>query len=167
MNSINTTTSTNNTNENRIFNAIYDSIDTVIPYDVKWNNGTGYFDKAVHVSLAHGTLAKSFTAGQNNRKLILIGTMFGTIVLFERYTDGNNGVIVSNVPGEIRQMQLIPSGRIGADQILEITGVMVIDDRASLFKHNGICWKLDMMLDVFSGEFKRRNEKRLRAEEEE
>lgn len=162
MNSIVKTTSTpvvritNKTEENMVFNAIYDRIDTVIPYDVNWNNGTGYFDKAVDVKLEPGQRAKSFTAGENNRKLIFIGTIFGAVVLFERYTDGNNGVIVSNTSGEVRQLNLVPSGRLGADQITEIMGAFVHADATDFFEYGNVNNRISQMVDLFSGEYNRR-----------
>ena len=79
----------------RVFEQAFCGITNVITFDPTWANGTGYFDGAVKVPMAIGAVAKSNdTAG---RRIILIGTRFGTVVVFDRYsgqTDG--GVYVHN-----------------------------------------------------------------------
>lgn len=71
-----------------------------IPFQEKFNNGTGYYDHAVNadLGLAVGEIGKSISPAPNNRKLLIIGTSIGNMVIFERYTNGAGGVFVSNVP---------------------------------------------------------------------
>ena len=74
-------------------------------FDVEWANGTGYYDYATDdesIKLAKGEMLASLDTG-SNRKLLLIGTGQDTsVVLFERYSNGQNGVIVSNTPRHLR-----------------------------------------------------------------
>lgn len=64
-----------------------------IEFKVEWKNGTGYFDGA-----AEGKYAPRVTSGQalsfvddNKRRGIIVGSRFGNIVVFERYSpDGDN-----------------------------------------------------------------------------
>lgn len=92
-------------------------IDTVIPFDPAWSNGTGYFDHAVtaNLDLKPGQIVKSIS--DNDRLLVIVGTTFGNAVFFERYspetTDGvisYSPIITSNVPMKLRGV--VPSGAI-------------------------------------------------------
>lgn len=123
----NGTVKNNDTPANQVFNKVYNLIETEIPFDEKWNNGTGYMDRAINVTLSPGAFAKSRTSGANNRKIILIGTRFGTVVVFERYTEGQNGVFVSNTPSMIRRFcfSYFPEGRLGAVDLLHIFGLWI------------------------------------------
>ena len=85
------------------FTNVFNEITNVIPYNTEWENGTGYFDNAVYsVALNPGERAKSTsTVG---RRIVFIGTRFGTCVFFERYlaeAGSNNIRVVSNVPERI------------------------------------------------------------------
>ena len=81
------------------FNAALTSITVELTFSEDWNNGTGYFDGAVLVQLAPGQVAKSMCP-KTERKLILVGTAVGTVVVFERYKpNGNNSFVLTyNAP---------------------------------------------------------------------
>lgn len=81
------------------FTERYNEVTKEIEFDPKWANGTGYYDHAVKmVKLEPGEVAKSFDAG-TGRRLIFIGTRFGTIVAFDRYSNqSENGVYTTNEP---------------------------------------------------------------------
>ena len=82
----------------RTFYECLTKINTHIPFDPTWANGTGYYDHAAKLEIQEGTWCWSYDQG-TNRYLILIGTRFGTIVVFERYSHGGKSpVIVSNCP---------------------------------------------------------------------
>lgn len=99
----------------------YNKIEKSIPFNKDWNNGTGYYDGAVHdVKLEPGEEAKSISPMPNNRRIIFIGTQLGTIVLFERYTNGADGVIVKNISGAMRRLSIIPDGQVGYDALSNI-----------------------------------------------
>lgn len=86
----------------RAFAHHFDSITTVVPFQVEWNNGTGYMDGAVKTPLAQTSKSECPNTG---RRLILIPTQFGgNVVVFERFKpkQERSPVIVSNVPGALR-----------------------------------------------------------------
>ena len=105
------------------FTAAFDSITTEIPFNKDWSNGTGYFDNAVVGSaapeLAPGQLVKSKTPG--GRKIILVGTRIGNVVVFERYDD-DKSVIVANYGSAIAQLGNIKSGALDIDSVCNIVG---------------------------------------------
>lgn len=73
-------------------------INANIPFDPTWANGTGYYDKATKAEVLEGTWCWSHDPS-TNRFLVMIGTRFGTVVVFERYSHGSKTpVIVSNCP---------------------------------------------------------------------
>lgn len=82
-----------------IFNKVYDNpaIQT-IPFNKDWSNGTGYFDNAVagiHAPvIPAGEIVKSVTPG--NRKILIVGTPIGNMVVFQRYDNGQHDVYVYN-----------------------------------------------------------------------
>lgn len=82
----------------RVFYSCLEKIPESVSFDPSWSNGTGYYDNATKAPVpvskwvwCHDSIT--------NRHLILIGSRFGTIVIFERYTHGSKTpVIVCNVP---------------------------------------------------------------------
>ena len=86
----------------RSFVEMYNDPKTLaVQFQESWNNGTGYMDGATKLLIPRGQIRKSVTDPINNRKLLLIGTRFGTVVVFERYTDGNNGIYACNWPSRV------------------------------------------------------------------
>ena len=87
-----------NTNyEGQLFNRVFNSIEDVIEFDPTWGNGTGYFNYATTVPVEVGALKAS--RDTYGRRIILIGTRYGTVVIFDRFkgqTEG--GIYVKNVP---------------------------------------------------------------------
>lgn len=82
----------------RTFYECLAKIKNYVEFDTVWSNGTGYYDGACKVEIPEGTWCWSLDA-VTNRFLILIGTRFGTVVVFERYQHGSKTpVIVSNTP---------------------------------------------------------------------
>ena len=106
-----------------IFTERYNQVTTVIDFDPKWANGTGYYDHAVEkVDLKPGEMAKSFDAG-TSRRIILVGTRFGCVVVFDRYSNqGEGGVYVTNEPNEFVVKQFVPSGSIGEHSMYVLLG---------------------------------------------
>ena len=79
------------------FKAHFEKITEELPYDKAWENGTGYFDPATKLALEPGKMVKSRSL--KGRRIILIGTRFGTVVVFDRYTEQDDGgVYVNNIP---------------------------------------------------------------------
>lgn len=71
------------------FNSIASDIYKRIEFKEEFKNGTGYLDPVVRlVVLEQGE--EKFMIDNFGRRCILIGTLFGTVVLFERYTDSHN-----------------------------------------------------------------------------
>ncbi len=108
---------------NSTFTSRYERIETVIPFDPEWKNGTGYLDGAINVKLAAGVCAKSYD--DFNRRIILIGTPVGTIVLFDRHTGNDdpekeNIVVVINRPWSLAR--LLPEGSQSDDEFNRIVG---------------------------------------------
>lgn len=90
-----------------------------IDFDPSWKNGTGYFNGATKVEVEVGKTAA--TVGDCGRRILLIGTEHGSIVLFERYTAGHGPfVVVHNEPFEMRHE--IPSGNLTVAQLTQILG---------------------------------------------
>ena len=73
---------------------------TKVDFDVNWRNGTGYYNGATKVAVPAGEIWASEDEAPNSRRILLIGTIMGTFVVFERYTPGLNSpfVLVSNKP---------------------------------------------------------------------
>lgn len=82
------------------FNEMFAFITNEIPFNAEWNNGTGYYNGACKgddkVVLAAGEMAKCISPMPNNRKMIFVGTPVGTVVVFERFTDGDKGIYMFN-----------------------------------------------------------------------
>lgn len=77
-----------------------------LEFNPKWSNGAGFFDYAVHGEHApvvpRGTAMKSTAPG--GRRLIIIGTRLGNVVVFERTTATSGKTkphVVYNAPSMI------------------------------------------------------------------
>ena len=116
--------STNSNLPGSIFQRIFREIQTEVPFDPSWANGTGYLDGAVYHPLPPGKMAK--TIDNYDRRVILIGTRFGTVVVFDRYrgqTDG--GVYVSNRPRSVAIDALMTGTAIGGGEMACVLGDFV------------------------------------------
>ncbi len=87
------------------------NIERFVPFDPKWNNGTGYFDHLVKddLKLEDGEVVRF--ADYMMRNGIVIGSPLGNLVIFERRArkldkvQPNDAVIVvTNLPRELRWM---------------------------------------------------------------
>ena len=102
----------------KIFQRIFHEIQTEVPFDPSWANGTGYLDGAVSHPLPPGKTTDNY-----DRRVILIGTRFGTVVVFDRYrgqTDG--GVYVSNRPNSTTIDALMTGTAIGGGEMACVLG---------------------------------------------
>lgn len=101
-----------------LFNIAFDqALD--IEFNPDWSNGTGYYDKAVlskvSPKLNPGEVRRCISAGANNRKIILVGTRLGNVVIFQRYTNSDE-VYVTNMHYAIASMTGI-RGAVSEDQM--------------------------------------------------
>ena len=74
----------------------------IVPFKHEWNNSTGYYDGATddeELNLQRGQIVASRSPEPNNRKLLIRGLGNGyNVVIFERYTNGQHGILVQNKP---------------------------------------------------------------------
>lgn len=86
-----------------LFLRTYKEIEITIPYTHDWDNGTGYLDYAVKAKLETENKAK--TEDEFGRKIILIPTELGNIVVFERYAPSHGPrILVANAHDLIRKV---------------------------------------------------------------
>lgn len=75
-----------------IFSSAFGKITDEIEYNRNWSNGAGFHDYAVYgenaIVLHSGQVVKSISPG--GRRLIFIGSLLGSIVVFDRYGDQIN-----------------------------------------------------------------------------
>ena len=130
----------------KTFQAMFEKIQTVIPFNAEWNNGTGYFNDIVSqdtVKLENGQMAKS--TDTSNRKIVMVGTRFGNVVLFERYSGGLNDVITSNVPPEVSK--LFGGSSLGSKTSEEVIELLLGQTYSSIPKNIGI--KIEEMFSAW------------------
>lgn len=102
-----------------LFEKAFNNVNTKeIKFDHNWSNGTGYFDFAVigdHVpTVPSGTMVKTQTP--HGRKIIIIGTILGNVVVFQRY-DGRDDIYVLNTTTNISHGGWFESGRLDDRQM--------------------------------------------------
>lgn len=101
-----------------------------IEYNPDWNNGTGYFNGAVNAELPEleiGEVGRCKAPAPNNRRILIVKTQFGNVVVFERYTpkeDGAlNGPLAINMPDLVRESEMIGTeGALTMEQLVNIFG---------------------------------------------
>lgn len=89
-----------------LFVAAFDAITTTVDYSQDWENGTGYLDFAVKAKFDHpvGTVLKCMSSDDRRIIIIVMGGVFGNVVLFERYSHGARGAVVFNMVTPIYQL---------------------------------------------------------------
>lgn len=79
-------------NTHELFLHVYNGISNLIQFDPVWSNKIGHFHHAVDGDTAPkiktGKIGKAITPG--GRKIILIGTRLDNVILFERFSKGEN-----------------------------------------------------------------------------
>ena len=110
---------------NEIFTTAYSKITKTIPFNEKWNNGTGYFDGAFKGEYAPvvepGQLVKSIDP--DGRRIIIVGTRLGNIVVFDRYSNWEqNTVFVYQATKEVRALKYFDGFRLGESDLLLLLG---------------------------------------------
>lgn len=100
------------------FHTAFQAISLEVEFKMDWKNGTGYFQCDKVDRITEGDRAKC--VDDHGRRMILIGTRVGTIVLFERHNT-NTGVIVANVPEDLASVFDL-SGALTHEKIDFITG---------------------------------------------
>lgn len=118
------------------FNNTFNRIATTVAFDPKWENNTGYFDHCVKTDLGlrPGDVAKS--VDQNDRRIILIGTRFGNVALFERYSPTKTTLsfkVVGNYPSALRGFY---AGAMGIGTALTEEGLEHLVDKDAPDKFN-------------------------------
>lgn len=105
---------TNNTSfVQQSFERAFDAVEKVA-YNPEWKRGD-YLNGACEVELHPGQIVGSTVEGADARRMIIIGTISGTVVIFERFTQGTGSpfVLVSNAPAALRF--ILPSGSLDDD----------------------------------------------------
>ena len=72
-----------------LFNSLYAGADE-IKFNPEWKNGTGYFDNITRADL----VSRSRFIDDRNRRVVVIPTVDEIVVMNERFTDGENEIIV-------------------------------------------------------------------------
>lgn len=110
------------TGAGRIFSQVFEKIENVIEYSRSWENKTGYLDNAASiVNLKPAEMAKS--VDHNGRRIILIGTRFGTVVVFDRFIgQTNGGVYVTNAPRNYIFRALMSGTAVGEQEMALLLG---------------------------------------------
>ncbi len=100
----------------------FEKLSNEVEFKEGWKNGTGYFDGAVKDKVLEvGERARC--TDPHGRRMILVGTPFGTAVAFERYVDSEDSskVIVSNMPRAARMM--VADGAMNENDIMNSFGM--------------------------------------------
>ncbi len=113
---------------NSVFSKAYDAETTKpVEFQSEWNNGTGYFDALVHANLdlLPGELARAWTGDVNRRRVVIMATVFGNVVVFDRFTDNPaqpNPVFTFNAPSILSQLGFLESGALNGDALTKLLG---------------------------------------------
>lgn len=125
-----------------IFNNTFNNAEVEgIEFNPSWKNGTGYFDNAVYVDLQPGEMRKC--RDDQGRRLILIGTRFKTIVVFDRFKNQeDDGVYVTNFKKNVLLGTLLSGNSVGEQEMITLMGSW------GNLKHN-IGRKIEQIAELF------------------
>lgn len=123
-----------------------------IEYNTQWENGTGYLDNAVNSwdhspRLEPGDCVKSQST--KGRRIIIVGTPIGNVVIFERYTDPECAIVVANMPRGISRI-VDDCGSLSPETISKVLGVHVYSGEIDFLKSDNIGHKVKNIIDAFN-----------------
>lgn len=89
-----------------------------VPFNPEWANSTGYYDhvvtdRSLFKDIDTNTLL--WCVDEHARALLITHTQVGNLVIFDRTTNGYNGIVVSNCPDVLRR--LLPSSNWSKDDL--------------------------------------------------
>jgi len=110
-----------------VFATAFATISKEIEYNAAWENGTGYLDHicsgAAAPALKPAEIVK--TIDPNGRRIIVIGTRFGNVAVFDRYAPraGNSSTFVTNAPEGKKIFKFLLSGSaVGEHEMINLLG---------------------------------------------
>lgn len=74
---------------NTLFSAAFNAAEKV-EFNAQYHNGTGYFDRMTKIEVPAGEVRACLS--DDNRRIVLLGTIVGTIAVFDRYSDQSEEV---------------------------------------------------------------------------
>lgn len=77
-------------------------IKDTVPFNPAWRSDNGYFENAMELNLEAGKVVKSVCTF-SDRRMILVGTALGTVVVFERFppNKGQKFVLIHNAHAQL------------------------------------------------------------------
>jgi hypothetical protein len=89
---------------------------------------TEYYENLVEHNFRRpiGSMMRTVTPGDNNRRMIIIVGHTGNLVLFERHSGGKSGIVTHNVPDEYRHF--IDGGALRPADVTRLTGGLFADN---------------------------------------
>jgi hypothetical protein len=129
------------------FQSAFSLIQNTIEFKPEFNNGTGYLDGLAALDglftpyenlMADTNSQKNIykTITTNGRKVIVVATRHGNVVLFERYND-NPAVIANHMSDEVKNFLCISTTHpLTSEQVCKIVGLYVSADKAYLENQN-------------------------------
>ena len=114
----------------------FKQVSTQVAYCPDWANGTGYLDGIIKADLGlrPGEVAKAVDT--DDRRIIIIGTRYGNVALFERYSPTKTTLsfkVVGNYPLALRSFY---AGSMGIGTALTDEGLEHLVDKAAPDKYN-------------------------------
>lgn len=108
------------------FERAFESVEK-IAYNPEWKQGD-YFNGACNHELQPGQIVGATVEGQDARRMILVGTRCGTMVVFERYSPniGQPFVLVSNSSAALRF--ILESGSMDDSAFNRVVNPYKVDD---------------------------------------
>ena len=125
----------------------FDHIGKVIGFDPDWHNGTGYFNALQQAKglVKNGEFAK--TVDNHGRRIIVLGTALGNVVIFERNSpseEQRSQVLVTNCPTSLKHMLML-SGALTPDHLDSLIG-----SRPTASPWDNVGSKLDTMIKAIA-----------------
>lgn len=113
---------------------------TPVIFNPLWANGTGYFDFAVkgeHAPVVEEGKSVS-SLSLDDREIVMIGTRFGNVVVFQRYADKEKGIYVNNLPDTVKKLF---NGMLAQGQLDEDSIAVLLGDSSNARDNIGQCYK--------------------------
>lgn len=101
-----------------------------VEFNSDWYNGTGYLDRLCKETLEFTDSEFLASETTDGRTVVIVKSPIGNYVLFERYTDGENGIVVSNEPAGYASFNgfIGFGGSVSTEMLIKVLGHWSVGD---------------------------------------
>lgn len=124
----------------------FNKITNTVAYNPKWASGRGYLDGAIRdTTIAFDDKGYAKTTSLRDRKIVIVKSSVGNVILVERITAPSCSMVLGSVPVPIKKLFQLKDPSLNPGQV----NLILADPRyRNIFMDNGVREYLDLYTHV-------------------